>query len=90
MNIEDIKHIAELARLSLNEEEIEKFTSEFGEILEYVSKLREVEVDAVKEKDMRKCLPLRGDKEGRVIPRKKVIDSAPENKNGYISVPKVL
>lgn len=43
INKEDIKHIAELSRLKLSEEEISKLGNELGAILNYIEKLNEVD-----------------------------------------------
>lgn len=40
---EEIKHIAELSRLELSEEEITKFGGQLDSILKYVSQLNEVD-----------------------------------------------
>ena len=40
---EEIKHLAELARLSLTPEEEEKFRGQLDSILEYISQLNEVD-----------------------------------------------
>lgn len=40
---EEIKHIAELARLKLSDEEIIKLGSELGAILDYINQLNEVD-----------------------------------------------
>ena len=49
MNIskEEIHHIAELSRLDLSEEEIEKYREQLGEILDYIKVLREVKTDNI-------------------------------------------
>ncbi len=39
---EEVKHIANLARIKFTEEELEKFTEEFKKIVEYMNKIREV------------------------------------------------
>lgn len=44
---EEIKHIAKLARLGLTEKEIERFQKELSKILDYVEKLKEVDVSKV-------------------------------------------
>jgi aspartyl-tRNA(Asn)/glutamyl-tRNA(Gln) amidotransferase subunit C len=41
---DDIVKLAHLARLDLSEEEIEEFTAELSEILQYVEKLQNVDV----------------------------------------------
>jgi aspartyl-tRNA(Asn)/glutamyl-tRNA(Gln) amidotransferase subunit C len=42
MKKEDIQHLANLSRLELSDEELEKYAGEFDEILKYVHKVSEV------------------------------------------------
>lgn len=44
---EDVRHIAKLARLGLNEEEVAKFATQLSDILSYVELLNEVDVKNV-------------------------------------------
>ena len=44
---EEVEHIAKLARLGLTEKEIGKFQKELSLILDYVEKLKEVDVSKV-------------------------------------------
>lgn len=44
---EDVKHIANLARLELSEEEIEKITPQLSDIIGYIEQLSEVDTDGV-------------------------------------------
>ena len=48
---EVIEHIADLAMLNLEEEEIERLTTEMGKILEYMDKLNEVDTSDVKPRE---------------------------------------
>ncbi len=43
----DVRYTAQLARLNLSEEEIAKFQSQLSQVLEYVEKLKEVDVTDV-------------------------------------------
>jgi len=45
---DQVKHIAELARLELSEEEIGEFQEELSDILDYVDQLKELDVSRVK------------------------------------------
>lgn len=47
IDINQVKHIAELARMSFTEKELEKFQKELSEILDYVDKLKEVDIEGV-------------------------------------------
>ena len=49
ITIEEIKHIAELSRLKLSDEEMLKLGSDLGSILDYIKTLKEVETRKVKE-----------------------------------------
>lgn len=44
---EEVKHIAELARLELTEDEIARYQKELARILEYVGQLKEVDTKGV-------------------------------------------
>lgn len=46
---EQVRHIAKLARISLTEEEVKKFTVQIGGVLEYVDILQEVDTEGVPE-----------------------------------------
>ncbi len=44
---EEILHVSRLARLELSEAELEKFTGQLGNILDYISKLNEIDTSDV-------------------------------------------
>ncbi len=46
---DEVRHIAKLAKLNLSEAEIEKFTGQLGNILDFFSQLQEVNTDDVEE-----------------------------------------
>jgi len=46
---DDVKYIAKLARLHINDDEVEQFSEQLSSILEYVTKLQEVNTDDVSE-----------------------------------------
>ena len=43
----DVRYTAQLARLKLSEEEIAKFQTQLSQVLEYVEKLKQVDVNGV-------------------------------------------
>ncbi|MEK7516619.1 MAG: Asp-tRNA(Asn)/Glu-tRNA(Gln) amidotransferase subunit GatC [Patescibacteria group bacterium] len=47
LTTEEVAHIAELARLSLTEEEREQFRDQMSAVLEYIGKLKEVDTVGV-------------------------------------------
>ncbi|OIP76034.1 MAG: asparaginyl/glutamyl-tRNA amidotransferase subunit C [Parcubacteria group bacterium CG2_30_36_18] len=93
----EVKHIAKLARLGLSEKEIGKFQGELSKILDYIEKLKEV--------DIKKITPtsysiemenvMRGDEEKEKLKTKKdatlkLLELAPETKNGYLKVKSIF
>ena len=93
----EVRHIAELARLSLTQKEITKFQKELSSILDFVEKLKEIELSNVEanfhlvpkisfKKGMRKDEPK---KQGAEV-IKKLIKSAPKTKDNYIKVKPVF
>lgn len=49
INKEEIKHIAELSMLSLSEEEIQKYTVNMQDIVEFANKVNSLDTDGVTE-----------------------------------------
>ncbi|MGE4357180.1 MAG: Asp-tRNA(Asn)/Glu-tRNA(Gln) amidotransferase subunit GatC [Candidatus Omnitrophota bacterium] len=47
ITIKEIKHIAKLARIEFSEEELEYYTHQIDRILEYINKLKEVNINGV-------------------------------------------
>lgn len=47
LSASDVRHIAKLARLTLSDAEVEKFSKEMTSILEYVSQLQKVDTSNV-------------------------------------------
>lgn len=45
---EEVKHIAQLARLDLNQKELEKIPSQLSDVLNYIAKLKEVNTANIK------------------------------------------
>ena len=89
---EEVKHIANLAKLSLSEEEVEKYAKELGQIAEFVEKLNEVDITGVKPTahilDTQNVF--RKDIKTGSFNREEILKNAPSKEAGCISVPKVV
>jgi aspartyl-tRNA(Asn)/glutamyl-tRNA(Gln) amidotransferase subunit C len=91
---EEVKHIAKLARLGLSEKEIEKYQKELSKILDYIEKLKEVNVSNIKatfhplkiKNVVREDAQLKKD----INDIKKLIELMPERKGEYLKVKKIL
>ena len=90
----EVKHIAELARLGLTEEEIEKMQEEFSSILGYFEKLKEVNIKGI-EPTSHSILVENVTREDQARERApKTVESimklAPEKERNYIKVKAIL
>lgn len=89
-----VEHIAKLARLGLNEKEIEKIQKELSLILDYFEVLKEVKTEGI-EPTAHPILTksyLRRDEVLEEEPDKtqKLLNLIPEKKNGYLKVKSIL
>jgi aspartyl-tRNA(Asn)/glutamyl-tRNA(Gln) amidotransferase subunit C len=87
----EVKHIAKLARLGLTKKEIEKFQKELSLILDYIDKLKEVEIENVEPYSLFLENVFREDFERVEIEKaKKIFEMAPEKKGGFFKVKSIL
>lgn len=83
----DVKHIAELSRISLTNEELEMFTPQMETILESASVLSEVDTKNVQ--PMKKHIPfddLREDLPTEGLSQKEALINAKYTENGFVKV----
>ncbi|NMB07414.1 MAG: Asp-tRNA(Asn)/Glu-tRNA(Gln) amidotransferase subunit GatC [Tissierellia bacterium] len=89
---EEINHIAKLSKIKLNEKEIEDFSKEFTETLEYLEIIKEVDLEGVEPTYFINTNknPLREDIVEESLPLEEVIKNAPDEKYGYFKLPNVM
>lgn len=88
-----IDRISELAHLKLEEEEKAKLSAQLVKVVEWVSKLEELEFSDSKGEvysPLSFCLPLREDKPQPSLPTEDVLSNSPEKAGKFIRVPKVI
>jgi len=92
----EIKHIAQLARLSFSDKQIRIFQEELSAILRYIDKLKKVKVE-INNGNLSKREQLnvfrrdeRGDKKGYSYDKGKLLKVAPEKKDNFFKVPPVF
>jgi aspartyl-tRNA(Asn)/glutamyl-tRNA(Gln) amidotransferase subunit C len=89
----EVQHIARLARLGLTEKEIKKFQKELSLILDYVEKLKEVDVSKIKptSHSIRVENVMRDDESKKPkLERKKLLELMPEKKDSYLKTKSIL
>lgn len=89
---EEVKHIAKLARLGLSEKETEKFQKELSSILDYIEKLKEVDISEVEATSHPFFVEnvMRGDEPHRGEDGKKLVSQAPDRKDNFIKVKSIF
>ncbi len=89
---EQVKHVANLARLSFTEEEIEKFTEQLGSIIQFAEKLNELDTENVEPTthvlDLKNVM--RKDEPKQWITQEEALKNAPDKKDGQFRVPSIL
>ena len=89
---EQVKHVAELARIGLDEKETERFKDQLSAILDFVGKLQEIDTSKTQPLSQTTGLKnvFREDLVKPSLPQEKVLLNAPEKYNGYFKVKPVF
>ncbi|KIL36818.1 glutamyl-tRNA amidotransferase [Cohnella kolymensis] len=92
INLKDVEHVANLARLELTETEKEQFAGQLNAILKYAEKLNELDTDGIEPTShvMPMANVMREDQVRPSWPIEKVLRNAPDEENGQFKVPAVL
>jgi aspartyl-tRNA(Asn)/glutamyl-tRNA(Gln) amidotransferase subunit C len=89
---EEILKLAELARLSLSDEEIEQLQNDLDEMLEFVKQLQQVDTEGVEPMshsiDLKSVM--RPDKLTASLPVEEALKNAPARIGDFFKVPKVI
>jgi aspartyl-tRNA(Asn)/glutamyl-tRNA(Gln) amidotransferase subunit C len=89
---DEVKYIARLAKLNFREEELEKFTKHFNEILSYMDTLNELDTENIEplthpvdsENVFREDIPWKGSS------RDDAMKNSPQTDGEYFMVPKII
>lgn len=89
---EQVLHVANLARIQVDEEEIEKYQVELKQLLDDVEKITEVEGydEDIMIAPWDHNTPLRKDEEKPMLEAQEVLKNAPNHSGNYITVPVVI
>lgn len=89
---EEVLHVADLARISLTEEEIKKYQVELKKLLDDVEKINNVKGydDDILIACWEEKTELRKDVSGDMLDPKEVVNNAPRHSGNYIEVPVVI
>jgi aspartyl-tRNA(Asn)/glutamyl-tRNA(Gln) amidotransferase subunit C len=90
--MDEVKYVANLARLAITEEEAEKFTNQLDAIISFAEQLNELDTDHVEPTshvlDIKNVM--REDIAKPGLPVEEVLKNAPDHENGQIRVPSII
>ena len=89
---EEVLHVAELARIKVTEEELEKYQVELKQLLNDVEKINDVHGfdDEILIANWSSETILREDESKEMLNPKTVVENAPRHSGNYIEVPGVI
>ena len=92
VSADQVRHIANLARIAMSDEEIERLVPELNNILGWVEQLGEVDTDGVEPLAtvIEQKLRLRLDEVNDGDCREDILANAPVAEHGFFAVPKVI
>lgn len=88
----DIRYVAELARLALTDEEIERFGRQLGDLLGHVNALRELDTESVPAtaQVVESRNVTRADTLRPCLDRERVLAGAPQRQGAFFRVPRII
>lgn len=88
----EVEHAAKLAKLNLDQNKLEKYTEQIGEVLDYVDKLSEIDTEDVIPTAYTVPMKnvLREDKVEESLAVEKSLANAPDQKEGQFRAPKIM
>ena len=88
----EVLHVAQLARLDIDDADIDRFADQIGTILDYVDKLKQVDTTGVAATSHATAMTnaFRDDVEREHLEQDKALANAPEKDDGAFVVPKII
>jgi aspartyl-tRNA(Asn)/glutamyl-tRNA(Gln) amidotransferase subunit C len=84
----DVQHIAELADIGITPEELEEFTHQFNDILDYFDILDQV--PSQEHISLEECNIWREDEAGPSLSQEEVLTNTADVEDGFIRAPRVI
>lgn len=88
---EQVRHVANLARLGLTDEEVERMGTQLGAILEAIERIQELDLEGVPPtaNPLNLTNVFRPDEPHRELTREEALSTAPEAIDGHFAVPRI-
>jgi len=92
ITVEEVEHVARLARLALDKDAIDTITGQMGSILDYVEKLNQLDTEGIEPTAHVVSVEnaFRDDVVTASLETETVLANAPDTAPGYFRVPKII
>jgi aspartyl-tRNA(Asn)/glutamyl-tRNA(Gln) amidotransferase subunit C len=90
ISTEDVKKFAELSRIKITDEEAEKFSKNFDDIIPFISQISEMDVPESIVRNFENVNTLREDEVKETNHQKEIISEMPDTQDNYLKVKKIL
>jgi aspartyl-tRNA(Asn)/glutamyl-tRNA(Gln) amidotransferase subunit C len=92
ISTDQVKHVANLARLAITEEEANRLTQQLDKIITYAEQLNEVDTENVEPTShvLEIKNVMREDVAKPGLPNEEVLKNAPDHQDGQIKVPPII
>jgi len=89
---DEVKHIAELARIGVSEKDVEKFSRDLSVVLDWVEELKKADIEGISEVSHISGMEnsTREDKAEKFLEAEKIIELFPEKKERYDKVKSIF
>jgi aspartyl-tRNA(Asn)/glutamyl-tRNA(Gln) amidotransferase subunit C len=88
---EEVRHVANLARLGLTDDEVKKMSGQLGAILDSIEQIQELDLTGVPPtaNALNLANVFRPDDPHRCLPQEVALSTAPETVDGLFAVPRI-
>ena len=88
----DVRYVANLARIDLSNDEVARFGTQLEDVMGYIKKLGEVDVEGIEPytHPMIRSNRVRKDEPASSLPAEGFLQNTPDQANGQLRVPKVV
>ncbi len=92
LTVEEVRHVAMLARLGLTDEEVEKFRVQLLDVLGYIDMLKKVDTASIQPtaQILSHSNVMREDESRPSWPIEDILSNTPSQEDGFIRVPPVM
>lgn len=92
ITVDEVRHISHLCRLQLSQEDIDRFTADLGEIIDYVNQIQKLDTSGIDPTFQTAPLSniFREDIIKKSLSPEEVLSNAPDRESDYFRMPRIM